>query len=303
MKLFTTILVSLGTLVLNVKGATVSPSTWVSIEDTSSAFNGNATSLNERAGTEIVTCYNAGTKASRSWPVRFEHRRLLQVSPFVTCQLNHLIRAHRSSVMGQTLTNGQKVERRYNWGSFTILVSGEAINGCSFKIDGNCNRLLRKPLDECNTKGVNGKQGGFVRDLCGQWSGHPTFVTPSSYQPLHPRHFCSQEFAIPHQQGTTLSLLSKIVPFEFLLFEQWDNIAQHFNEKPHSESSNTTPRRVFVFVFAADSGFITAYSAGSTPQSGCGTSSSASVWYYHGHRKTLPRSPHLTQIPLLLSQP
>ena len=29
---------------------------------------------------------------------------------------------------------------------------------CSFTIDGNCNRLLREPVDQCNTGGVNGKQ-------------------------------------------------------------------------------------------------------------------------------------------------
>jgi len=27
-----------------------------------------------------------------------------------------------------------------------------------FTVDGNCNRLLRLPLDGCNTKGENGKQ-------------------------------------------------------------------------------------------------------------------------------------------------
>ncbi|KAJ6472894.1 hypothetical protein C8R47DRAFT_1076792 [Mycena vitilis] len=40
-----------------------------------------------------------------------------------------------------------------------IYVSGEAINSCGgFTIDGNCNRLLREPVDQCNTGDVNGKQ-------------------------------------------------------------------------------------------------------------------------------------------------
>ncbi|KAJ7887876.1 hypothetical protein B0H14DRAFT_3430507 [Mycena olivaceomarginata] len=48
---------------------------------------------------------------------------------------------------------------RYDYGTFTVLVSGKAINNCGgFTIDGNCNRLLCLPVDGCNTGGVNGKQ-------------------------------------------------------------------------------------------------------------------------------------------------
>ncbi|RDB20718.1 hypothetical protein Hypma_012092 [Hypsizygus marmoreus] len=157
MKLFTTILLSLSTLVLNVQGSAVSPSplpSFVSVENVSREFNGNATSVNKRAGTEIVTCYNAGTRVDRGPS---------------TSSIDDFCNRFK----GQTLSNGQNVANRYDWGTFTILVSAEAINGCSFTIDGNCNRLLRKPVDECNTRGENGKQGGFVRDLCGQWRYDP----------------------------------------------------------------------------------------------------------------------------------
>ncbi|RDB20723.1 hypothetical protein Hypma_012099 [Hypsizygus marmoreus] len=153
MKLFTTILLSLSTLVLSVKGA-ATPSTWLSVEDVSSEFNANATSLNKREGTEIVTCYNTGTKVDRG--------------PSVSSIDNFCAR-----VIGTHVANGQTVAYRYDWGSFTILVSGQAINGCSFTIDNNCGRLLRLPLDKCNTSGENGKQGGYERDTCGTWRYDP----------------------------------------------------------------------------------------------------------------------------------
>ncbi|KAJ7775803.1 hypothetical protein B0H14DRAFT_2631835 [Mycena olivaceomarginata] len=92
-------------------------------------------------------------------------------------------------VKGTTVNNGQTVwvsqsfflalfrsytpQARYNYGTFTVFVIGAAINGCNFVIDGNCNRLLRLPVDGCNTGGVNGKQGGYETDLCGQWRTDP----------------------------------------------------------------------------------------------------------------------------------
>ncbi|KIJ47023.1 hypothetical protein M422DRAFT_249334 [Sphaerobolus stellatus SS14] len=114
----------------------------------------NETSLTKRVGTEVVSCYNFGTKADRA--------------PSISA-----IDDFCSRVIGRQVNNGQTVSMRYNYGAFTILVSGAAINGCNFVIDGNCNRLLRKPLDGCNTKGENGKQGGTVTDLCGQWRYDP----------------------------------------------------------------------------------------------------------------------------------
>ncbi|KAF8206891.1 hypothetical protein K438DRAFT_1756231 [Mycena galopus ATCC 62051] len=82
--------------------------------------------------------------------------------------------ASMRSIIGPALLSAQAgVQARYNYGTFTAYVSGEAINGCSFVIDGNCNRLLRLPVDGCNTGGVNGKQGGYEIDLCGQWRTDP----------------------------------------------------------------------------------------------------------------------------------
>ncbi|KAJ7079267.1 hypothetical protein B0H15DRAFT_999623 [Mycena belliarum] len=103
---------------------------------------------------EVVTCYNFGTKADRA--------------PIIS-----VIDDWCGRVIGSSVQNGQTVWARYNYGTFTVLVSGAAINGGSFVIDGNCNRLLRLPVDSCNTGGVNGKQGGYETDLFGQWRTDP----------------------------------------------------------------------------------------------------------------------------------
>ncbi|KAK7028613.1 hypothetical protein R3P38DRAFT_932871 [Favolaschia claudopus] len=143
----------LGAVVARIEGQiTDVPDKWLSIEQAIIYHNSTTGPLVERAGTEAVTCYKTGTKADRA-PI---------VSVIDDCR-----------VIGTHLNNGQEVMARYNYGTFTVLVSAKAINGCSFTIDGNCNRLLRLPVDKCNTGGVNGKQGGFETDLCGQWNTDP----------------------------------------------------------------------------------------------------------------------------------
>ncbi|KAF8206892.1 hypothetical protein K438DRAFT_1963196 [Mycena galopus ATCC 62051] len=127
---------------------------WLSIEQGITYENNTVTPLVSRAGTEVVSCYGFGTKADRA--------------PLVS-----VIDDWCGKVIGTTVHNGQTVWARYNYGTFTVYVSGQAINGCSFVIDGNCNRLLRLPVDKCNTGGVNGKQGGYETDLCGQWRTDP----------------------------------------------------------------------------------------------------------------------------------
>ncbi|KAJ7706794.1 hypothetical protein B0H17DRAFT_1325624 [Mycena rosella] len=128
------------------------PATWLSVEQ--GITYKNSTALAARAGTEVVSCYGFGTKADRA--------------PIVS-----VIDDFCGKVIGTNVQNGQTVWARYDYGTFTVYVSGEAINGCNFVIDGNCNRLLRLPVDECNTGGVNGKQGGYETDLCGQWRTDP----------------------------------------------------------------------------------------------------------------------------------
>ncbi|KAJ7920183.1 hypothetical protein B0H13DRAFT_2425645 [Mycena leptocephala] len=130
------------------------PFTWLSYEEGITYKNETARSVVARTGSEVVTCYGFGTAADRT--------------PIIS-----VIDDWCGRVIGTQVTNSQTVWARYDYGTFTVLVSGEAINGCNFVIDGNCNRLLREPVDQCNTGGENGKQGGYETDLCGQWRTDP----------------------------------------------------------------------------------------------------------------------------------
>ncbi|KAF8797753.1 hypothetical protein BYT27DRAFT_7237187 [Phlegmacium glaucopus] len=121
-----------------------------------SAFAGTLSTTPSVRAEKVITCYNIGTS--------------VDPAPSTTviddwCN-NHAI--------GHFVAPGATIWARYDYGTFTILVSGKALTNCGgFTVDGNCNRLLRLPLDGCNTRGVNGKQGGFETDLCGQWRYDP----------------------------------------------------------------------------------------------------------------------------------
>ncbi|KAJ7790381.1 hypothetical protein B0H14DRAFT_2626047 [Mycena olivaceomarginata] len=145
-----------GAVVARVEGDLTSdivPGKWLSIEQ--GIRYHNSSDLVPRVGTEVVTCYGFGTKADRA--------------PIIS-----VIDDWCSKVIGTHVPNNQEVWARYNYGTFTVLVSGKAINNCGgITIDGNCNRLLRLPVDKCNTGGENGKQGGYETDLCGQWNTDP----------------------------------------------------------------------------------------------------------------------------------
>ncbi|CAA7268555.1 unnamed protein product [Cyclocybe aegerita] len=128
---------------------------WISVETGIIEADNTTSILAKRVGAEVVSCYNTGTKVDRAPSISV-------IDDFCN-----------NRAIGHHVANGQTLYSRYDYGSFTIYVSGSAINGCSFTIDGNCNRLLRLPLDGCNTNGENGKQGGFETDLCGQWRFDP----------------------------------------------------------------------------------------------------------------------------------
>ncbi|KAF7307902.1 Glycoside hydrolase family 55 protein [Mycena kentingensis (nom. inval.)] len=125
---------------------------WISSEDIN--YFTNETHIDKRVGVEQVQCYNTGTKADRASIVSY-------IDDFCF------------DLKGRTVNNGRVFTTRYNSGTFTVLISGAAINGCSFVVDNNCARLLRLPVDSCNTDGVNDKQGGVVTDSCGQWRVDP----------------------------------------------------------------------------------------------------------------------------------
>ncbi|KAF7307900.1 hypothetical protein MKEN_01150700 [Mycena kentingensis (nom. inval.)] len=123
--------------------------TWLSYEDMDTrAVNDNQ--FQRRYGSEQVTCYDQGTTADRA-PLSSNSRH-----------------------MGRQVNDGHKIQTRYDYGEFTVLVSGEAINGCNFVVDDNCSRLLQLPIEQCNTDAdSDGKQGGYETDLCGQWRLDP----------------------------------------------------------------------------------------------------------------------------------
>ena len=61
----------------------------------------------------------------------------------------------------------------------TNWISVNVINGCRFTMDGpdgECGRILREPIDKCNTEGVLYKQGGVVTSNCAQWDFDPNLT-------------------------------------------------------------------------------------------------------------------------------
>ncbi|KAG2014097.1 hypothetical protein CC2G_010943 [Coprinopsis cinerea AmutBmut pab1-1] len=112
--------------------------------------------LEKRA--EVVTCYNHGTKIDRKYAI-------LAINDF--CNV----------VMGKYYANNQEFAIRYTFGNQvpqSFLTSLKPINNCGgFTVDHNCGRLLRMPVDQCNTSGENGKQGGYMTDPCGTWRSDP----------------------------------------------------------------------------------------------------------------------------------
>ncbi|KAG6847271.1 hypothetical protein H0H93_009144 [Arthromyces matolae] len=88
----------------------VVPGKWLSVEH--GITQAGNTTLVKRTGTEVVTCYNGGTAADRA-PI---------ISVIDDWCNNHAI--------GTFVANGVTIWARYNYGTFTVLVSGEAINGC-----------------------------------------------------------------------------------------------------------------------------------------------------------------------------
>ncbi|KAJ7150714.1 hypothetical protein C8R46DRAFT_1043520 [Mycena filopes] len=131
----------------------IAPAKWLSIEE-SISYDNTSLTLAPRVGAEFVACFNSGTRADRA--------------PIIS-----VIDDWCGKVIGTTVTNGQTLSARYSFPAFTVFVSAKAINGCNFVIDGNCNRLLRLPVDKCDTSGENSKRGGVETDSCGQWTTDP----------------------------------------------------------------------------------------------------------------------------------
>lgn len=121
-----------------------------------------ATALQARDGTlearnlEYVSCYGFGATMDRA----------ILISAIDTfC----------AAVKNKFFDAGHVEHREYIWSSYKIIIEAKAEGSCSFRVDDNCGRLLRMPVDMCNTGGVNGKQGGYVYEVptCGWWRVDP----------------------------------------------------------------------------------------------------------------------------------
>ncbi|KAF9556910.1 hypothetical protein CPC08DRAFT_752238 [Agrocybe pediades] len=134
----------------------VVPGKWLSVETGMTLADGNNVTLSRRTGTEVVTCYGFGTSITRDSAI-----------PVIDDWCNNI-------AIGQFVPAGATLWARYDYGSFTIYLSALVLTSCQgFTIDANCNRLLRLPLDGCNTNTVTAKQGGYETDACGQWRFDP----------------------------------------------------------------------------------------------------------------------------------
>jgi hypothetical protein len=72
-----------------------------------------------------------------------------------------------------------------NW-PWTVIASVTVINGCQFTIDGGsrsdeCGRIFRRTFDECDTDGVNYKEGGMVTSNCAKYVFLPGWLPGSLY--------------------------------------------------------------------------------------------------------------------------
>ncbi|KAH8832497.1 hypothetical protein DL96DRAFT_1704559 [Flagelloscypha sp. PMI_526] len=130
----------------------------VESRDTAVANVTSSTLVNLESRDEVVTCYNKGTKIDRKYAIT-------------------AIETFCGEVMGRHFNNDELFEKRYKFGNEVtqhMLISLKPINNCGgFTVDDNCGRLLRLPIDKCNTKGENGKQGGYETDPCGEWRADP----------------------------------------------------------------------------------------------------------------------------------
>ncbi|KAL0633193.1 hypothetical protein Q9L58_007935 [Maublancomyces gigas] len=110
----------------------------------------------EARNLEYVSCYGFGAGMDRS----------ILISAIDTfC----------AAVKGQFFGPGHVEHREYIWSSYYIIIEAKAEGSCSFTVNDHCNRLLRMPVDLCNTNGENGKQGGYVYEVptCGWWRVDP----------------------------------------------------------------------------------------------------------------------------------
>lgn len=117
--------------------------------------------------TESVDCYNSGALVGRGDSIK---------------AVNDFCSRFAGVVLDDSRSDGERtLEKTYGGvcagalGCFDeVDVSVTVINGCRFKMDENeCGRILRRPVDECDTSSTRFKQGGTVNGNCALWVFDP----------------------------------------------------------------------------------------------------------------------------------
>ncbi|KAF9052040.1 hypothetical protein BJ165DRAFT_1524913 [Panaeolus papilionaceus] len=121
---------------------------------------------------EVVSCYNVGTVADRATLLAFIDAFCGRIMGTTLERATITARfLSKTLIPLRSLIDAIFQQLTYNYGSFTVKLWGQAIN--EWTVDSNCNRLLRYPLDNCNTGTTVAKQGGYVTDRCGIWGIDP----------------------------------------------------------------------------------------------------------------------------------
>ena len=133
--------------------ATSTPTTTVSSTTPLSTPNSN---------TEVVDCFGSGTDADRV---------VLATAIDNFCNV-----ASSNSILPNGTLGPLQFFGISTWYAQALLVKVWVKVHADCQVDFNqvdCHHILRRQVDECNTKGVNGKQGGFVIDNCASWLVDP----------------------------------------------------------------------------------------------------------------------------------
>ncbi|KAF4611911.1 hypothetical protein D9613_004016 [Agrocybe pediades] len=125
----------------------------IPLADAITTSNGTTNELAERDGSVSIHCYNEGRAVNRA---------------AIVSTIDHFCEPYPAAKKSGS--------RRYvdDFSGITILVWMKMINNCApWKVDGACRVNFRIPVDQCNTKTENNKQGGEMIDGCAHYRLDP----------------------------------------------------------------------------------------------------------------------------------
>lgn len=105
------------------------------------------------------SCYNKGYKANRG-------SMITAIDSFCA----QMVTASKGKTLGKGVFEPDSSDMSDDKSYIVYHTSFEVLEGCEWGFDEAwCKFELRKPLDKCNTKGENGKQGGTLDGNCIKW--------------------------------------------------------------------------------------------------------------------------------------